>query len=70
MITAMRGLQLNGVFGPYEYRAIDHQSTLGAYVGKTALKGGKGVMVDWRYADGKNYLPADDVVKQMRPQNA
>jgi branched-chain amino acid transport system substrate-binding protein len=68
LIVAMRGLKLDGVFGPYEYRAIDHQSTLGAFVGKTAIKGGKGVMVDWRYADGKNYLPSDDVVKQMRPQ--
>ena len=31
---------------PITFRAIDHQSTLGAFVGKTALKDGKGVMVD------------------------
>jgi branched-chain amino acid transport system substrate-binding protein len=55
------------VFGPYEFRAVDHQSTLGAFVGKTAVKGGKGAMVDWRYADGAKYLPPDAVVKQMRP---
>ncbi|HEX6979069.1 MAG TPA: ABC transporter substrate-binding protein [Alphaproteobacteria bacterium] len=70
LIAATRGLNVDGVFGPYMFRAVDHQSTLGAYVGKTALKGGKGVMVDWRYADGKNYLPPDDVVRQMRPDNA
>ncbi len=70
LITAMRGLTLEGVFGPYSYRAVDHQSTFGAFVGKTAVKGGKGVMVDWRYADGKNYLPTDEVVKSMRPQGA
>ena len=31
-----------------------------------AVKDGKGVMVDWRYADGKDYLPSDDRVKQLR----
>ena len=31
---------------------MDHQSTLGTYVGKTALKDGKGTMVDWHYVDG------------------
>jgi branched-chain amino acid transport system substrate-binding protein len=24
-------------------------------------------MVDWRYADGKDYLPPDDVVRRLRP---
>ena len=33
-------------FGEITFRKIDHQSTLGALVGKTALKDGKGVMVD------------------------
>jgi branched-chain amino acid transport system substrate-binding protein len=68
--AAFSGLKLKSVFGPYEFRAIDHQSTLGAFVGKTAVKGNRGVMVNWRYADGKNYLPPDDVVKQMRPHGA
>jgi len=67
LVAASKGLKVDGVFGPYEFRAVDHQSTLGAFVGKTAVKGGKGVMVDWRYADGAKYLPPDDVVKQLRP---
>jgi branched-chain amino acid transport system substrate-binding protein len=67
LVAASKGLKVEGVFGPYEFRAVDHQSTLGAFVGKTAVKGGKGVMVDWRYADGAKYLPPDAVVKQMRP---
>ena len=50
-----------------EFRASDHQATLGAYVGKTAVKDGKGVMVDWRYADGAKYLPSDAEVKTLRP---
>ncbi len=50
--------------------ANDHciSATMGAYVGKTALKDGKGVMVDWEYKDGANYFPLDDEVKAMRPQ--
>lgn len=67
LIEAFRGLKFDSVFGPAEYRAIDHQSTVGAYVGRTALKDGKGVMVDWRYADGAKYLPPDEVVKTLRP---
>lgn len=67
LVAAFKGLSFPGLFGPITYRASDHQSTMGAYVGKTALKGGKGTMVDWRYADGANYLPSDAEAKAMRP---
>ncbi len=40
-----------------EYRPIDHQSTMGAYVGKIGVKDGKGYMKDWRFVDGKDVLP-------------
>jgi len=55
--------------GPITYRAIDHQATMGAFVGTTALKDGKGVMVDWTYKDGADYLPTDEEVAKMRPAN-
>jgi branched-chain amino acid transport system substrate-binding protein len=32
------------------------------------LAKGKGIMINWKYADGKDYLPGDAEVKQMRPQ--
>lgn len=67
LVDALKGLKFPSAFGTAEYRAIDHQSTLGAYVGKTAVKDGKGVMVDWRYADGAKYLPGDAEVKTLRP---
>ncbi|MCL4764446.1 MAG: ABC transporter substrate-binding protein, partial [Burkholderiales bacterium] len=67
LVAAMKGLEVDTPFGRITYRAIDHQSTMGAYVGRTAVRDGKGVMVDWRYADGKDYLPADDEVKRLRP---
>src|SRR6187549_2691203 len=52
LITAFRGLKLESPFGPFEYRAIDHQATLGAYVGKIALKAGRGTMANFKYVDG------------------
>ncbi|MCB4823669.1 ABC transporter substrate-binding protein [Roseicella sp. GB24] len=69
MVEGMKGLQFQSVFGPVEFRAIDHQSTMGAFVGRTVLRNGRGTMADWRYADGKNYLPPDDVVRALRPQS-
>jgi branched-chain amino acid transport system substrate-binding protein len=69
MVEAMSGLQFGTPFGPVEFRAIDHQSTMGAFVGRTALREGRGAMADWRYADGRSYLPADDVVRSLRPQS-
>ncbi len=67
LVDALKGLKFPSAFGAAEYRAVDHQSTLGAYVGRTAVKDGKGVMVDWTYRDGAKYLPSDEVVKTLRP---
>ena len=66
LIAAFRSLQVNTPFGPITYRAQDHQSTMGAYVGKTALRQGKGVMVDFSYQDGGKYQPYDEEVKKLR----
>jgi branched-chain amino acid transport system substrate-binding protein len=70
LIGAFRGLKLESPFGPFEYRAIDHQATLGAYVGKIALKDGKGTMSDFKYVDGASVLPPDAEVKKLRPAAA
>jgi branched-chain amino acid transport system substrate-binding protein len=67
LVAAMQNLTLETPFGQVTYRAIDHQSTMGAYVGRTDVRDGKGIMVDWRYANGNDYLPPDDVVRKLRP---
>jgi branched-chain amino acid transport system substrate-binding protein len=67
LVAAMQDLVVDTPFGKVTYRALDHQSTMGAYVGRIAVKDGKGVMVDWKYADGAAYLPADDWVRAHRP---
>lgn len=67
LVEAMKGLDVNTPTGPVHFRAIDHQSTMGAYVGWTTVKDGKGVVVNWQYLDGKNYLPSDTEVRKLRP---
>jgi len=67
LIAAFRGLEVKTPFGPITYRPQDHQSTMGAYVGKTAQQNGKGVMVDFTYQDGGKFQPSDDEVKKLRP---
>jgi len=67
LVTAMKALNFSTPFGMVTFRSVDHQSTMGAFVGRTAVKDGKGVMVDWHYADGKNYQPDDSDVRRMRP---
>ena len=67
LVAAMNDLRVETPFGPIVYRSIDHQSTMGAYVGRTGVRDGKGIMVEWRYADGKDFLPPDDVVRKLRP---
>jgi branched-chain amino acid transport system substrate-binding protein len=68
LIGAFRGLKVEGgPFGTFHYRASDHQATVGAYVGKIALKNGKGTMSDFKYVDGATVLPSDEEVKKLRP---
>ena len=54
-------------FGKITWRAQDHQSTMGAFVGRLKKVKGKGELVDYVYRDGKDYLPSDDEVKKLRP---
>ncbi|WP_099739824.1 ABC transporter substrate-binding protein [Comamonas sp. 26] len=72
LIAAFKGLEVSTPFGPITYRAQDNQSTMGAYIGKTAYdeKLKRGVLVSYRYADGKNYQPSDEEVKKLRPATA
>jgi branched-chain amino acid transport system substrate-binding protein len=70
MIAAFRGLNLGSPFGPIEFRPSDQQATMGAFVGKIALKNGAGTMTDFKYVDGASVLPSADEVKKLRPAEA
>ncbi len=67
LIAAFRGLTFDSPFGKVTFRPQDHQSTMGANVGRTTLRGGKGEMKDYKYYDGAKYLPSDAEVKKLRP---
>ena len=68
LAQAFKGLQVDTPFGRITYRAEDHQSTMGAFVGRTKNDNGKGVMVDFAYRDGAKFQPgADDVRKSRSP---
>jgi len=69
LIKAFEGLQVDTPFGKIVYRAEDHQSTMGAFVGKTKNDKGKGVMVDYQYLDGAKFQPSADLVKKSRAAN-
>jgi len=66
MVAAFKGLQVATPFGKITYRPEDHQSTMGAFVGKTKNDNGKGVMVDYTYFDGAKFQPPAADVKKSR----
>ena len=67
LVDAFKGLELDTPIGKITYRALDHQSTMGAFVGRTTVEDGRGIMIDWSYKDGANFLPSDEEVKKLRP---
>ncbi|MCG5261330.1 ABC transporter substrate-binding protein [Cupriavidus gilardii] len=67
LAAAFSGLNVDTPMGPIVYRPQDHQSTMGAYVGRTGVRDGKGVMTSFVYVDGAKVQPSDADVKAMRP---
>ncbi len=70
LIAGFSGVSFETPFGPAKYRAIDHQGTLGAYVGKLGTFKDKPAMVDWHYVDGASVMPSDAEVRKLRPAAA
>jgi branched-chain amino acid transport system substrate-binding protein len=67
LITAFADLTFDSPAGPVTFRGIDHQATLGLYVGHTGIDDGKGVMTDYIYKDGSSFQPSDAEVRKWRP---
>ena len=68
LINALEGLEIETVTGPIQIRAVDHQATMGAWVGKLTVEGGEGKMVDWTYMDGAPFMTPEEEIRQRRPQ--
>jgi branched-chain amino acid transport system substrate-binding protein len=71
LIGAMRGMAFDTPLGSVSFRAIDHQSTMGAFIGRYSarMQGGQAA-VQWNYADGSRYLPSEEFVRGRRPASA
>lgn len=60
LIKNLAGVSFDTPFGKTTLRIRDHQSTLGIFVGQLGVSDNRIAMVDARYLDGQNYLPADE----------
>jgi branched-chain amino acid transport system substrate-binding protein len=69
MIGAMAGLEVETPFGEITWRALDHQATMGAFVGRITVEDGQGTMTHWRYIDGKDVMPSDAEIEALRPES-
>ncbi|WP_343723120.1 ABC transporter substrate-binding protein [Herbaspirillum seropedicae] len=66
LAAAFSGLKVETPVATIVYRPQDHQSTLGAFVGRTGLKEGRGVMTSFTYIDGAALQLPDAEVKKLR----
>jgi branched-chain amino acid transport system substrate-binding protein len=71
LVQAFKGLKVETPIGPITFRAVDGQSTMGAWVGTTKIDParGVGIMVNYEYVPGEKVLPSDDETKKLRPAN-
>lgn len=68
LLAALPDMKFDTICGPITMRGLDHQSTLGAWVGETTKQGKTGTMKNWKYQDGANYLFPEAEVKAARKQ--
>jgi len=68
LIAALQDFKFASVAGPVVVRALDHQSTMGAWVGETTREGKVGTMKNWKYEDGASYLFPEAEVKAARKE--
>ena len=66
LLATLQDFKFASVAGPLTIRALDHQSTMGAWVGETTRSGKVGSMKNWRYEDGAKYLFPEAEVRAAR----
>ncbi|NND65825.1 MAG: ABC transporter substrate-binding protein [Gammaproteobacteria bacterium] len=69
MIETLHREAFDTVLGPVQFRKIDNQSTVGVWIGKTDVIDGQPKFVDWKYIDGEYFMPSDDWIRSVRPQD-
>ncbi len=70
LLAALQDAKFETISGQVIMRAVDHQSTLGAWVGETTQKDKQGPMKNWKYEDGAKYTFPEAEVKAVRKDEA
>jgi branched-chain amino acid transport system substrate-binding protein len=68
LLATLQDFKFASVAGPLSIRALDHQSTMGAWVGETTRNGKVGSMNNWQYEDGAKYLFPEAEVRAARKE--
>jgi branched-chain amino acid transport system substrate-binding protein len=66
LLRAFDDTRFESCIGPFVMRGLDHQASLGAWVGETTVRNRIGTMKNWTYADGANYLFPEAEVRAAR----
>ena len=66
LLKAFDDMRFDTVIGPVTMRGLDHQATMGAWVGETGLNGRVGAMRNWRFEDGANHMVPEADVRALR----
>ncbi len=66
LVAALEGLKIDSPLGDLRIRAADHQATMGAWIGYLTCREGKGVMRDWTFLQGEDYLPTEAEALRLR----
>lgn len=69
LVQAFRGLDVATPIGNIIFRKVDHQSTMGSWVGITRWREGGGYLTGWRYVPGQTVLPSPEEADAMRPDD-
>lgn len=66
LIAALNDMKFETIAGPVTMRGLDHQSTLGGWVGLSTQSNGQGAMKDWKFVDGASVMFSESDVKAAR----
>jgi len=69
LVDALADLKSDTIIGDVTMRALDHQGTMGAWVGETTLRGNEGAMKNIRYVDGATVAFPEAEVRAARPNS-
>ena len=68
MLSSLRGGTFKTIVGDVVMRAVDQQSSMGAWVGETTKQGKVGTMKNWTYEDGSKFMFSEAEVKAARKE--